>query len=73
MRPGQFYVPNNPAMENHIKLTPGNNGNSYLRHFQVAQLNLYLFMQEEELNRKRFKREYTKVFSRPRLKSVSGD
>ena len=47
-------------MENHIKLTPGFNANSYLRHFQVAQLNFYLFIQEEKMNKKRFKPKYQK-------------
>lgn len=40
-------------MENHIKLTSGLHSNSYLRQFQVAQLNFYLFLQEEKLNKKR--------------------
>ena len=43
----------NPAMENHIKLTSGFNSNSYIRQFQVAQLNFYLFSQDEKMNRKR--------------------
>ena len=41
-------------MENHIQLTSGIKANSYLRHFQVAQLNFYLFIQEEKLNKKRY-------------------
>lgn len=40
-------------MENHIKLTSGFNSNSYIRQFQVAQLNFYLFDQEEKMNRRR--------------------
>lgn len=44
-----------PIMENHIKLTSGINSNSYIRHFQVAQLNFYLFNQEEKTNKKRFR------------------
>ena len=39
-------------MENHIKLTSGLHSNSYIRQFQVAQLNFYLFLQEEKLNKK---------------------
>ena len=42
-------------MENHIKLTSGFNSNSYIRLFQVAQLNFYLFSQEEKLNKKRYR------------------
>ena len=42
-------------MENHIKLTSGLNSNSYIRQFQVAQLNLYLFSQEEETKKKKFR------------------
>ena len=40
-------------MENHIKLTSGLHSNSYLRQFQVAQLNFYLFLQEEEKTSKK--------------------
>ena len=42
-------------MENHIKLTSGFSTNSYIRQFQVAQINFYLFNQEEKLSKKRFK------------------
>jgi hypothetical protein len=42
-------------MENHIKLTPGLNSNSYIRQFQVAQMNFYLFSEEEKMNKKRFR------------------
>lgn len=42
-------------MENHIKLTSGFNSNSYIRLFQVAQLNFYLFSEEEKNARKRHK------------------
>lgn len=41
-------------MENHIKLTSGFHSNSYLRQFQVAQLNFYLFLQEEKMNKKKY-------------------
>lgn len=44
-----------PVMENNIKLTSGINSNSYIHHFQVAQLNFFLFDQEEKMNRKRFR------------------
>ena len=43
-------------MENHIKLISGFNSNSYIRHFQVAQLNFYLFNQEEKMNKKRYRK-----------------
>jgi len=42
-------------MENHIKLTTGFNSNSYIRQFQVAQLNFYLFNQEEKMSKKRYR------------------
>ena len=45
----------NPVMENHIKLTSGISSNSYLRAFQVAQFNFFLFNQEEQMKKKRFK------------------
>jgi len=45
-------------MENHIKLISGFNSNSYLRQFQVAQLNFYLFDQEEKMNKKKYKPKY---------------
>lgn len=48
-------------MENHIKLTSGFNANSYLRQFQVAQLNFYLFIQEEKMNKKRYKPKYQAI------------
>lgn len=44
-----------PVMENHIKLTSGINSNAYIRAFQVAQLNFYLFNQEEKTNPRRFR------------------
>lgn len=43
------------VMENHIKLTSGLHTNSYLRQFQVAQLNFYLFLQEEKSNKKKYR------------------
>lgn len=42
-------------MENNIKLGSGFNSNSYIRQFQIAQLNFYLFDQEEKLNKKRLR------------------
>jgi hypothetical protein len=45
-------------MENHIKLTAGFNANSYIRQFQVAQLNFYLFVQEEKMSKKRYRLKY---------------
>ncbi|MEX1238807.1 MAG: hypothetical protein WEB30_03790 [Cyclobacteriaceae bacterium] len=42
-------------MENNIKLTSTLNSNSYIRAFQVAQLNFYLFSQEEKMSKKRFR------------------
>jgi hypothetical protein len=42
-------------MENHIKLASSFNSNSYISQFQIAQLNFYLFDQEEKLNKKRMK------------------
>ena len=45
----------NPLMENHIQLNPGFNSNSYISQFQVAQLNFYLFSQEEKMTRKRYR------------------
>ena len=42
-------------MENHIKLTSGFSSNSYIRQFQVAQLNFYLFSQEEKTSKKRYR------------------
>lgn len=42
-------------MENHIKLTTGFSSNSYIRQFQVAQLNFYLFNQEEKRSKKRYR------------------
>ena len=49
--PQVWYFLINPVMENHIMLTPGFPSNSYLRQFQVAQLNFYLFLQEEKLTK----------------------
>ena len=40
-------------MENNIKLLSGFNSNSYIRQFQIAQQNFYLFDQEEKLTKKR--------------------
>jgi hypothetical protein len=45
-------------MENHIKLTSGYHSNSYIRQFQVAQLNFYLFDQEEKKSRRKFRLKY---------------
>jgi hypothetical protein len=45
-------------MENNIKLTTGLNANSYLSHFQVAQLNFNLVIQEEPLIKRRFRRKH---------------
>lgn len=42
-------------MENHIILSTGNSANSYIRQFQVAQMNFYLFDQEEKLNKQRLR------------------
>ena len=42
-------------MENHIQLAQGFSSNSYIRQFQVAQLNFYLFNQEEKMSKKRFR------------------
>lgn len=42
-------------MENHIKLTAGFTSNSYIRQFQVAQMNFYLFMQEEKVSKRRYR------------------
>lgn len=50
-------------MENHIKLTSSINSNAYIRAFQVAQLNFYLFNQEEKMSQKRFR------LKRPRAKA----
>lgn len=43
------------VMENHIKLTSGFHTNSYLRQFQVAQLNFYLFLQEEKMGKRKYR------------------
>ncbi|MEO5600788.1 MAG: hypothetical protein ABIR06_07665 [Cyclobacteriaceae bacterium] len=58
-------------MENPIKLTSGFGANSYLRHFQVAQMNFYLFIQEEKTIKKRYKSKYqgTKT-DEPQLPSI---
>jgi hypothetical protein len=45
-------------MENYIKLATSYNSNSYLSHFQVAQLNFNLVIQEEPLIKRRFRRRY---------------
>ena len=42
-------------MENHIKLVTSLNSNSYIRQFQVAQLNFHLFSEEEKMNKKRYR------------------
>ncbi len=47
------------VMENHIKLTSGFHTNSYLRQFQVAQLNFYLFLQEEKMNKRKYRLKNT--------------
>jgi hypothetical protein len=49
---GQPFPLTTSLMENHIKLTSGFHTNSYLRQFQVAQLNFYLFLEEEKKNKK---------------------
>lgn len=43
-------------MENHIKLVSSFNSNSYIRQFQVAQLNFYLFDREEKMSKKRYRK-----------------
>jgi hypothetical protein len=43
-------------MENNIKLTSSFGANSYLSHFQIAQLNFNLVIQEEPLIKRRFRR-----------------
>lgn len=43
-------------MENYIKLTPAYATNSYLKHFQVAQINFMLAIQEEPLMKRKFRR-----------------
>ena len=53
-----FHTVNKSFMENHIKLTSGYHSNSYIRQFQVAQLNFYLFDQEEKRSRRRFRLKY---------------
>ncbi|HEY0656714.1 MAG TPA: hypothetical protein VGD65_26450 [Chryseosolibacter sp.] len=40
-------------MENHISLRPHPSTLSYLRHFQVAQRNLNLFIQEQRLSKRK--------------------
>jgi hypothetical protein len=45
-------------MENNIKLSTNFNANSYLTHFQVAQINFSLVIQEEPLIKRRFRRKY---------------
>jgi hypothetical protein len=45
-------------MENNIKLSGNFNFNSYLSHFQVAQINFNLVIQEEPLIKRRFRRKY---------------
>ena len=56
--PGQFVPLINLRMKNHIKLTSGYNSNSYIRQFQVAQLNFYLFNQEEKMQKRGFRLKY---------------
>lgn len=45
-------------MENNIKLNANFSANSYLTHFQVAQSNFSLVIQEEPLIKRRFRRRY---------------
>lgn len=45
-------------MENHIQLTSGLSTNSYLRQFQIARLNFYLFIQEEKRSKQRARATY---------------
>jgi hypothetical protein len=40
-------------MQNHISLRPNPAVTSYLEHFQVAQVNLNLFLQEEKPQKRR--------------------
>lgn len=49
-------------MQNHISLQPNPTVTSYLEHFQVAQVNLNLFLQEEKpaKRRKFFKKGHAK-------------
>ncbi|HEY0744165.1 MAG TPA: hypothetical protein VGD40_22015 [Chryseosolibacter sp.] len=42
-------------MENHITLRPHPSTLSYLKHFQVAQRNLNLFIQEQRLSKRKRK------------------
>jgi len=42
-------------MENHIQLSSGVNSNSYIRQFQVAQMNFHLVNQEEKIYKKKFR------------------
>jgi hypothetical protein len=44
-------------MENNIKLTADWNNNAYLRHFQIAQFNFNLVIQEEPRIRRKFRRK----------------
>ncbi len=53
-------------MENHIKLSSGLTANSYIRQFQVAQMNFYLVDQEEKKNKRRLRLRH------PRQRSNSG-
>jgi hypothetical protein len=45
-------------MENHIQLTSGLSANNYLRQFQIARLNFYLFIQEEKRSKQRARTRY---------------
>jgi hypothetical protein len=45
-------------MENNIKLSTSFAANSYLTHFQVAQINFNLVVQEEPLIKRRFRRRF---------------
>lgn len=45
-------------MENNIKLGSNYHVNSYLKHFQVAQVNFNLVVQEEPRFRQKFRRRY---------------
>ncbi len=51
-------------MENHIKLSSGLAANSYIRQFQVAQMNFYLVDQEEKKNKRRLRLRHPREKSR---------
>jgi hypothetical protein len=58
MRLYKCHVINRSIMENNIKLNNDFSVNSYLTHFQVAQINFNLVIQEEPLIKRRFRRKY---------------